>query len=77
MGLLVAFRGKISIVGNTDFGHSSEFRGFRGQSLLGGYNCISSMWLSVGNESLGHYSEVGCFSEEVLLIECFSLIFEP
>ncbi len=28
------------------------------------------MWLSVGDESLGHYSEVGCFSEEEgLLIE--------
>ncbi len=49
MGLSIAFRGKICTIGDTDFGHSSEFRGFRGQSLLGDYNCISSMWLSVGD----------------------------
>ena len=34
-------------------------------SLLGSYNNISSMGLSVGDESFGHYSEVG----EGLLIE--------
>ncbi len=46
------------------------FRGFKGQSLLGGYNDISSVGFPFGNESLGHYSEVGCLSEgliEVLL----------
>ncbi len=33
------------------------------------------MWLSVGDESLGHYSEVGCFSEEEegLLIDALLL----
>ncbi len=29
----------------------------------------SSIGLSVGDESLGHYSEVGCISEERLSIE--------
>ncbi len=48
----------------TDFGHSSVFRGYKGQSPLGGY---SSMGLSVGDKSLGHYLKVGCFSEEGLL----------
>ncbi len=52
-GCVSAFIGKICIV-LVHWGHCSEFRGFKGQSLLGGYNYISSMWLSVGDESLGH-----------------------
>ncbi len=44
-GVLVAFRGIVLVheIGDTDFGHCSEFRGFKGWSLLdlGGY---SSTW---------------------------------
>ncbi len=38
---------EVKICIDTDFGHS--FRGFQDQSLLGGYNYISSMGLSVGD----------------------------
>ncbi len=43
----------------------------KSQSLPGGYYYVG---LSVGDESLGHYSEVGCFSEEEgLLIDALLL----
>ncbi len=69
VNIMGAFRILSWSIGDTDFGHSSEFRGFKGFTFLGGCYYISSMWLSVGDQSLGHYSEVGCLSEEGLLIE--------
>ncbi len=57
--------GIVLVIGDTDFGHCSEFRGFKGWSLLGGYNYLVLCGVI---ESLGHYSEVGCFSEEFYCI---------
>ncbi len=51
----------------TDFGHSSVFRGYKGQSPLGGYR------LSVGDKSLGRRwvasRRRGCCTVATLLAE--------